>query len=277
MTIFTDLETQYNTAANWASGNPVLGANVMALETDTGRVKIGNGILAYNTLPYMDTPDPVLAARMMATLSAPLKTTWAARPAANAVSAGAQIRVVDTWTPPQGIIFTSNGTHWVPLNGECVLYDWDLSALSTTSTTLANVSGFVSPAFPWADLLAVPGFLLETTLFADRASPANTQTARIDVAHATALNSQFLVAIPAASLSPEFRAYGRMGWSRTGFVRRAISIAGTTGGENPSVLSSQASMEAATPGNAAVALMANTGGAGETMTFRLLQLRYSVQ
>lgn len=157
MTIFTDLEAQYNTAANWASGNPVLGANVMALETDTGRVKIGNGILAYNTLPYMDTPDPVLAARMMATLSAPLKTDWANRPAANAVSVGAQIRVVDTWTPPQGIVLVTDGTKWRPFGGSQLLAKMTSGSVTTQSLTTTLIEA--TPTFPAG--LMVPGLSLD--------------------------------------------------------------------------------------------------------------------
>lgn len=41
-----------DTAANWASVNPTLGAGEPALETDTGKVKYGDGSTAWNSLPY---------------------------------------------------------------------------------------------------------------------------------------------------------------------------------------------------------------------------------
>ncbi|MFK4794676.1 hypothetical protein [Sphingobium sp. ZW T5_29] len=41
-----------DTAANWASVNPTLGPGEPALETDTGKVKYGNGATAWNSLPY---------------------------------------------------------------------------------------------------------------------------------------------------------------------------------------------------------------------------------
>ncbi len=203
--------------------------------------------------------------------------SWANRPSAGSVAPGAVFRIVDTWTPPQGLLFTSNGTHWVPLNGQCLLYEWDLSALSTTATTLTAVSGFTSPTFPWADLMAVPGFVLEASVFASRVSAANTQSCRIDVYPGSESSKQFIVYIPAASTSGEVRGWGRAAWSRTGFMRRAISIGGTIGGEYASLLSGQAANEVATPANGAVALSANTGGAGETMNFHSLQLRYFAQ
>src|SRR3546814_9454152 len=39
-------------AATWASVNPILGTSEPALETDTKRVKYGDGVTAYNDLPY---------------------------------------------------------------------------------------------------------------------------------------------------------------------------------------------------------------------------------
>jgi hypothetical protein len=41
-------------AANWASTNPVLAAGEWGLETDTGKVKLGNGTTAWNSLSYKD-------------------------------------------------------------------------------------------------------------------------------------------------------------------------------------------------------------------------------
>ena len=40
------------TAASWSSANPVIEAGELVLETDTNQVKIGDGTLSYNSLPY---------------------------------------------------------------------------------------------------------------------------------------------------------------------------------------------------------------------------------
>jgi hypothetical protein len=50
-----------NTAAGWAASNPVLAAGQMALETDTGVVKIGDGVTAYASLPALDVSGKVIA------------------------------------------------------------------------------------------------------------------------------------------------------------------------------------------------------------------------
>lgn len=44
-----------DTAANWASVNPVLGDGEPAIETDTRRKKYGDGVTAWTSLPY-DSP-----------------------------------------------------------------------------------------------------------------------------------------------------------------------------------------------------------------------------
>lgn len=41
-----------DTAANWTSANPVLGDGEWGKETDTGRVKMGDGATAWNSLAY---------------------------------------------------------------------------------------------------------------------------------------------------------------------------------------------------------------------------------
>ena len=41
-----------NTAANWTSKNPVLGAGEMGIETDTRKIKFGDGVAAWNSLGY---------------------------------------------------------------------------------------------------------------------------------------------------------------------------------------------------------------------------------
>lgn len=51
-----------DTAANWASVNPTLGPGEPALETDTLKVKYGNGVNAWNALPYAAIDLPAILA-----------------------------------------------------------------------------------------------------------------------------------------------------------------------------------------------------------------------
>ena len=49
----TLIQARRDTAANWTSANPTLAAGELGYETDTGKVKIGNGSTAWNTLAYL--------------------------------------------------------------------------------------------------------------------------------------------------------------------------------------------------------------------------------
>jgi hypothetical protein len=42
-----------DTAVNLMTLNPVIGEGKAAIETDTGKYKMGDGITAYNSLPYV--------------------------------------------------------------------------------------------------------------------------------------------------------------------------------------------------------------------------------
>lgn len=47
------IELRHGTAAAWATANPVLAAGEPGAETDTGKVKVGDGTTAYAALPYV--------------------------------------------------------------------------------------------------------------------------------------------------------------------------------------------------------------------------------
>jgi hypothetical protein len=48
----TDINMRKGTAAAWASANPVLSAGEPGFETDTKKLKLGDGTTAWNNLPY---------------------------------------------------------------------------------------------------------------------------------------------------------------------------------------------------------------------------------
>jgi hypothetical protein len=51
-----NLQLRGGTLAAWAAANPLLLDREMGVETDTGRFKIGNGVLNWNSLPYASGP-----------------------------------------------------------------------------------------------------------------------------------------------------------------------------------------------------------------------------
>lgn len=53
MTTTIRMQQIRETAANWTAKNPVLLAGEIAVETDTLKVKVGDGVTPWNTLPYL--------------------------------------------------------------------------------------------------------------------------------------------------------------------------------------------------------------------------------
>ena len=49
------IQLRRDTATNWTTNNPILAEGEPSLETDTGRLKFGDGTTAYNSLPYFDS------------------------------------------------------------------------------------------------------------------------------------------------------------------------------------------------------------------------------
>ena len=54
----TKIQIRRGTASQWTSANPTLLAGEQGYETDTGKIKIGNGTSAWNSLSYSFDPPP---------------------------------------------------------------------------------------------------------------------------------------------------------------------------------------------------------------------------
>lgn len=48
-----NIQVRRDTAANWTSANPTLAAGELGLETDTLKLKLGNGSAAWTSLAYV--------------------------------------------------------------------------------------------------------------------------------------------------------------------------------------------------------------------------------
>ena len=53
MAVVTQIQIRRGTAAQWTSTNPVLASGELGAETDTNKIKCGNGSTAWNSLPYI--------------------------------------------------------------------------------------------------------------------------------------------------------------------------------------------------------------------------------
>lgn len=50
------IQFRRGTRSQWTTINPILSQGEPAYETDTGLMKIGDGVLNYNSLPYSSVP-----------------------------------------------------------------------------------------------------------------------------------------------------------------------------------------------------------------------------
>jgi hypothetical protein len=57
MAVVTQIQVRRGTASQWTSTNPTLAAGEWGFETDTGKVKIGTGSTAWNSLGYQGAGD----------------------------------------------------------------------------------------------------------------------------------------------------------------------------------------------------------------------------
>lgn len=60
MAVVTAIQIRRGTASQWTSANPTLASGEWGYETDTGKVKIGNGSTAWNSLAYTGAGDVTL-------------------------------------------------------------------------------------------------------------------------------------------------------------------------------------------------------------------------
>jgi len=60
MAVITQIQVRRGTAAQWTSANPTLASGEWGFESDTGKVKIGNGSSAWSALSYVGTGEVTL-------------------------------------------------------------------------------------------------------------------------------------------------------------------------------------------------------------------------
>jgi len=124
-----EIQQRRDTAANWTSVNPILAQGEFGYETDTGKLKIGNGTTAWTSLPYYSAGSIVNV-----TASSPLASSGGSSPNISIASAipvsdgGTSLTTLTlnnvilgngTSSPlfvapgASGNVLSSNGTTWI--------------------------------------------------------------------------------------------------------------------------------------------------------------------
>lgn len=140
----TRIQLRRDTAANWASNNPTPFQGEPCYETDTGKLKIGDGSTAYNNLAYQgggSTPDNMVTTDTAQTITG-LKNFQPASSASYGVKAGltvGSLRIgTDTSSSPKPVL-SGEGIKIVNSSGS------QIAVFSNSeSITLGNGSGTMS-------------------------------------------------------------------------------------------------------------------------------------
>lgn len=62
-----NIQLRRGTAAQWTAANPTLMEGELAIETDTGKYKIGNGTQAWSALSYSSLPSTAITSTTVTT------------------------------------------------------------------------------------------------------------------------------------------------------------------------------------------------------------------
>jgi len=139
------IQLRRGTAALWTSTNPTLAQGEIGIETDTSKVKTGDGSTAWNSLPYGFGTLPVDGGGT-GTTTIPAKSIWVANSADTIVSvtptAGQSVRINagntawEAYTPG-----ASTGITWSEVTGTS-------QAAAVNSAYVVNNAGLVTVTLP---------------------------------------------------------------------------------------------------------------------------------
>jgi len=132
MAVVTQIQVRRGTASQWTSANPTLASGEWGYETDTGKVKIGDGTTAWTSLAYFGAGEVTLTGTQTLTnktLTAPIITI-----ATNAQAASYTLVLTDQSDLVE-ISNASANTLTVPLNSSVAF------PVGTTITILQTGAG----------------------------------------------------------------------------------------------------------------------------------------
>jgi len=165
MAVVTQIQFRRDTAANWISTNPTLGAGELGFETDTLKFKIGNGSSTWTALNYSNPgifqSTPTFATNaytllasdngnyLLASNSSTAGTINIPTNATTAFPVGTQITIQQTGSGQLTIQATTSGTTTVNSNGATATapklrVQWSAATCIKTATDVWTVIGDIA-------------------------------------------------------------------------------------------------------------------------------------
>lgn len=147
---YARLQLRGDTAANWTAANPVLAAREMALESDTGKFKIGDGVTAWNSLAYGGIAGPGLPTggtvgqALVKASSTDYDTEWGEAAGGGGLT-WSTVAVNTAMTAGNGYIVTGARTMTLPATaaagGEFVVHSYDSIVTIASNGNIINGVG----------------------------------------------------------------------------------------------------------------------------------------
>lgn len=154
------IQARRGTAATWTSANPVLAAGEPGYETDTNRVKLGDGTTAWTSLPYLNAQRDTPALMPGTALHRWDPKLYAYNVGTNMRTARSAMKKLRAGTRDMNILFLTDSTG---TSYDGTGYNWDKGVVRTCGKVLARLmdvnfmGGFQSVSF------AQSGTLNQTT------------------------------------------------------------------------------------------------------------------
>ena len=136
------IQLRRDTEANWTAADPILAEGEVGFETDTGRLKVGNGLDAWSALSYFSAAGAVAWGAITGTLSAQTDLQAALDDKANA----ADLAAVATSGDASDVTYDNAGSGLTATNVQ--------GAIDELAAAPPGAGDVVGPAYATADALA---------------------------------------------------------------------------------------------------------------------------
>ena len=147
------MQQRRDTAANWTSNNPTLASGEFAYETDTGKIKVGDGATAWTSLAYF-TGASAIAINDLTDVNTSGVTSgdvlewngssWVPNTISSGASAINDLTDVNTAGVTGGDVLKWNGSAWTPTADDDTDTLDGVTSIGATTTNAITVGGITN-------------------------------------------------------------------------------------------------------------------------------------
>jgi len=197
------IQLRRGTAAQWTSANTLLAQGEIGLEYDTGKIKVGDGTLAWNSLAYFTGTGAVTSV----TGTSPVVSSGGTTPAISLASGYGDTKNPYASKTANYVLAAPDGTAGVPTFRAIVAADIPTLNQNTTGTA-ANVTASSNSTLTTLSALSLPGSQVSGNISGNAANVTGTVAVANGGTGAALTTSNFVFAGPTSGspAAPSFRA-----------------------------------------------------------------------